>query len=325
MEPVGIFPRLYTRRSEPLSSFDNLIDFTNNLTYLPDADMDEYAEAYMDVDKWMYHWMVHLCGGHGDWWGNNYFIVLTYDEDGQPDMWKPYEFDFDMMFGCRGGGSGGWCPPYNQDPWWVGPSPPSHPSFNATKFHYRCADNPELRNRMKTVLNDVIKNYWRNDVMFAEMDWLLAEYAQDRQNEISRWGTSYITSDSQWNSIKSYFTNRRNWLISWLNGQGIPTLPNEHPTIDLQPMQSDYDGVSGAIEIPWNYADTEGNNCRVDLYWTDRNWSGFQLIDSDIPAKAGNYSWQAADIPDADYLWIHAVIWDNFSTLDGFDTRLVDY
>jgi hypothetical protein len=142
------------------------------------------------------------------------------------------------------------------------------------------------------------------------------------RTEWNVWPGPFVMNEVRRDAIKTFYTNRWSWLKNtWLPSQGYTPPANAHPTISLGNAYWSENG----IQVDWQFADAEGDNCSVELYWTDMKWALMVPIPGamNIPAANGKFN---ADIkiPADEFMdrgiYIHAVIRDDQSDLEGHDT-----
>jgi len=179
-----------------------------------------------------------------------------------------------------------------------------------------------------TILSDVLDHYMTIDQVHAMVDAYYDYTLQDRTDEMTiraewnAWPGSFVFTEARRDAIKTFYTNRWNWLKNtWLPSQGYTAPSNAHPTIEITEVSR----LSEGIEIEWQYNDAEADACTVDLYWLDKKWSQMEPIPdaNNLPAEGGSFVW-TNDLPDDEFLnrgiYIHAVIHDDVSDLPGHDT-----
>lgn len=309
---ASLYPKMYEKKGDMLGSYASLVMLTDHIANTTDANLYATLAADIDLDDWLYKWTVHVAGNYGDFIGSNYTVI----NPAEPDLkWQLRYFDFDMFFGCMGlNFTDVICCPYTLSPY----------SYYA-KWQERVFNNPALEDRFLTILADSLQNYMTIDNVYAMFDYWFDRTYVDRMDELALgWGGPgpYVVAETNITKGKEYFANRYGWLVNtWLPSRGYTPPANAHPVITV----ADPLGTVGGIQITWEYNDPENDTCTVDLYWTDRKWSHLEPIPLavNIPAAQGSFLWTYA-FPANEYLdrgiYIHAVIRDNVSDLEGHAT-----
>jgi hypothetical protein len=310
---ASVYPQMYEKKSDEFGSYDTLIDLCDKVANTPESQIAAVLEDEVELEKWLYNWAVHVAGFNNDLIGQNFFVIKPAEPDAK---WMLQCFDFTGMFAWLGtsqGDPGG----YTQNPYTY-----------ANKWQVRCYQNPVLKQRFLRILADVLDRYMTISQVHALVDEYYNFTLQDRTDEMNirtEWNGGvgpFVMTEARRDAIKTFYTNRWNWLKNiWLPSQGYTPPANAHPTIALGNAYWSDNG----LRVDWQYADAEGDDCTVDLYWTDRKWSGMVPIPGarDIPAAAGQFT-ADAKLPDNEFLdrgiYIHAVIRDDQSELPGHDT-----
>ncbi len=312
---TGLYPQMYEKKGDALGSFDSLMDLCNQMTNTPEAQIVSTMNSLIDLDTWLYNWAVHVAVFNDDLMGQNFFVVKPAEPGAK---WHLQCFDLTGSFNWRGTAIG----PYEGVDYQADP-------FNyCNRWQVRVANNPVLKNRFMTILADVLDHYMTIEQVHALVDEYYDYTLDDRNDEMTFravWNGGvgpFVMTEARRDSIKSFYTNRWNWLKNtWLPSQGYTPPANAHPTIQITSVSR----TSSGFEIRWQYADVESNPCTVDLYWLDKKWSQVEPIPGaqGLPAVDGSFLWTAG-LPDEEYLdrriCIHAVIRDTVSDLPGHDT-----
>jgi hypothetical protein len=315
----ALYPGMYEKKSDPLGSFDTLIELTDQVANTSDAVIFDTMLANVDLNDWLYRWAVQVCGSHLDIVGTNYFLI----KPAEPDLkWQIHYFDTNLFFGCR-------CLD-----WWAGHTGcnyyDSDPYLFYNRFNWRCF-NPELgnelNNRFLVILEDVLLNYMTVEYINALLDEAWEKTYADRMEEIATlpWlvgGDEFVVDQADLTRIKDFYAARHDWLVNtWLPSKSYTRPANAHPTIKLNDLAIN----PNVVEITWQYNDPEGDDCTVDLFWTDKKWSSLEPIPGavNLPANACRFLW-TENFPKDEYLgrgvYVHAIIRDNNSYLVGHDT-----
>ena len=315
----SLYPAMYEKKSDPLGSFDSLIALTNQVANTSDAEILDTMLDTVDLNDWLYRWAIQVCGGHHDIVGTNYFVI----KPAEPNLkWQLHYFDSNLFFGCR-------CLD-----WWSGHSHCGNydidPYGYYNHFYWRCFNpqsNNELNNRFLVILEDVLLNYMTVDYVDNLLTQAWQSTYDDRMEEMATlgWlvgGDEFVVDQNDLASIKGYYAARHDWLVNtWLPSQNYTRPVNAHPTIELNNVAVN----SNVVEITWQYNDPEGDDCSVDLFWTDKKWSSLEPITgaANLPADANSFLW-TANFPNDEYLvrgvYVHAIIRDDNSYLVGHST-----
>ncbi len=302
-----VYPKIYEKKGDPLGSFTSMIDLTNMVTNTPNAQLLTAMMNTVDLDAWLYDWAVQVGMANSDIIGNNWFAIKPAEAGSK---WLLRTFDYTHAFGCTASvGVGGIvCQAYNTDPYTY---------YN--KWQQRCYQIPEFENRFLVIVNDVLTNYLTVEKFNTLLDEAYDRTLIDRQEEILLgYGGPYVMDASDYVSIKSYFANRRSWLLNtWLANKTFTPPANSHPAIALTTPLS----TPAGIYINWTYADVEKDTCWVDLYWTDMKWQHLEPIPdaNNIPAENGTFIWSTGLPAASQAVYVLAKIYDNQSYLFGYD------
>jgi len=313
---AGLYPQMYEKKGDALGSFDSLIELCDQMTNTPEAQIVSTMNSLIDLDTWLYNWAVQVAVFNDDLMGQNFFVVKPAEPGAK---WRLQCFDLTGSFNWRGTAIG----PFE------GIDYQAQPFNYCNRWQVRVANNATLKNRFLTILADVLDHYMTIEQVHAMVDEYYDYTLLDRTEEIashSDWtqyfAGPFVMQESNRDSIKSFYTNRWNWLKdTWLPSQGYTPPANAHPTIQITGVSR----TSSGFEIQWQYADAESNPCTVDLYWLDKQWSQVEPIPGGqgLPAADGSFLWNTG-LPDKEYLdrriCIHAVIRDTVSDLPGHDT-----
>lgn len=289
----GVYPKLYEKKSDPLGSYQSLIDLTYIIAKTPENEIYNAMLDTVNFDEWLYKWAVNICGANFDIMGSNYSIV----KPAEPDLkWQWISHDFTEFFG----------------------STTLNPYGYYNKWQERLFVNPQMENRFLVILDDLLRNYNIVENMCTRLDREYEKAAADLQEEVALQGWYWLVLDySGKEARKAAFTARCDWLLnSWLPSKTFTRLPNAHPMITVNPIQ-----VGNSIRINWAYTDAENDASTVDLFWTDMKWSYLQPIPNakNLPAEQGYFLW-SQNLPEdfmSREIYIHAVIGDGNSYLVG--------
>lgn len=306
------YPLMYIRRGDSLESFVNLQTFSRSLAQTSNSLLPSYMENNMFLNDWLYRWTLHTTAPHCDFHNKNYYIMRTSE-----GVWDVVYFDYDRFWGCLFfpmGANDRPCHSINTDPFCSG---------NLANWSIR--DNTTLRREYLKRLRDVVENILVEENVIPRLDRAFERTILDRSEELS--GVtgvgSAVAPDLNLPEMRQYFTDRRNYLLGWLNTQNVPDLPNDPPSITVEDPVTFEPGEGKPVLIQWNYSDPEGDSVVVDLYWTDLAFSLLQPIAFDIPADDGQYAWlEGTPLDNARDVYIQAVARDDSSPFVGRHTSI---
>lgn len=311
---LSVYPKMYIKRGDSLSSFEPLQEFTRDLqTFVTSSGaIQSYMENNLFLEDWLYRWTLHVTAPHCDFHMKNYYVMRTSE-----GIWDVIYFDYDRFWGClwfEMGANDRPCHSTSTDPWCSG-----------TVANSRIRNSRGLRHQFLQVLEDVVSNILTEESVIPLLDRSFDKSLIDREQERS--GVtgvgSAVAPDDNLPEMRQYFVDRRSYLLGWLKGQSYPSLANEPPSITVLHPATFEPGFAKPVLIEWEYSDAEGDPVEVDLYWTDLAWSLLQPIASNISADDGQYVWESGvPMDNPRDIYIQAVARDGESTLVGRHTSV---
>jgi CotH protein/lamin tail-like protein len=210
----------FQRETNITHSYDDIIGFLENINDLPEAEIKEYLEANLDLEKFAKYLVVMCVINNSDHLAKNYYVFRG---TGENDKWFFTPWDLDLTFGRR------WIP----DPGVLNDEIryDNHILFGSEE--YQKIDNiwnrlidrflkiEEFRILYRKILRDFLESEFNEEKLYPEIDFLKSILENEIENDWNRWPPYGIKSthnfDYQISIIKNFIMSRKNYILGQLN------------------------------------------------------------------------------------------------------------